>query len=289
MTVHAERRGRPTGSSPADHPTVRGANCIIPTTEGGTFTLRLHPQRILVALLLVITMLLVIGAIVPYPLHTVWLGRESWALSKIGTTFDLNGEGNLPAFFSAMQLLACALVLGILAALSRRQGSRWRFHWAVLAGGFLFMAIDEASQLHELLAVPGSLLADLLGWGPTTHAVWIPVALVIVVPVGLAYIPFLFALPRRILVLFCASGTTFVAGAMGLEAVQATIWDGDFGDVTYFALVLVEEALEMVAIAVFLFATLLVLSKTVQGRVIPIRISFDSPPAQASASGGGRL
>lgn len=285
-TAQAEAYGRSTGSARAGHLTNERAGRIVPARDAGDFTLRLHPPRILAALLVIIAVLLLFGAVVPYPLHTVWLGRESFSLTKIGTTLDLNGEGNLPAFFSAMQLLACALVLGILAASSWRQRSRWRFHWALLAAGFLWMTIDEAAQLHELLALPGRQLAALLGWGPTTHAVWIPIALAIVVPVGLAFIPFLLALPRRIAVLFCASGTMFVAGALGLETVQAAIWDGDFGNTTYFAIVVVEEALEMLAIALFLFATLLFLSDTVNSKQMAVRISVGAPSVPATIDGG---
>ena len=63
--------------------------------------------------------------------------------------FDLNGETNLPSWFSAGQL---ALIGGLLAAFAATQLRRKaRPAWSVmLAGGvFLFMSLDEVTSLHE--------------------------------------------------------------------------------------------------------------------------------------------
>ena len=244
------------------------------TLDVGDIAWRVEPRRILEILLAIIAVLVVLGALLPPPFYQVWLGRESWAAEILGLRFDLNGEGNIPAYFSALQLLACATVLAVIAARTWRARSRWRFHWSLLAAGFLYMSIDEAAQLHELLGVPGVWLAELMGIENRTHAIWIPLALLVVVPVGLAFVPFLLAMPRQIAALMVASGTLFVGGAMGFEVVQAGIWDEDFGNHAYFGLVVVEEALEMVAVALFLFTLLLVLAMTVESRHFDVAIAI---------------
>jgi hypothetical protein len=244
------------------------------TVDVGEVAWRVEPRRVLKILLLIIATLVVLGALLPPPFYQLWLGRQSWAADIVGLRFDLNGEGNIPAYFSALQLLACAVALTVIAARSWRARHRWRFHWSLLAVSFFYMSIDEAAQLHELLGVPGVWLADLLGVENRTHAIWIPLALLVVVPVGLAFFPFLLALPRQIAALMVASGTLFVGGAMAFEVVQAGIWDDDFGNLAYFGLVVVEEALEMVAIALFLFTLLLVLAMNVESRRFDVAIDI---------------
>ena len=64
--------------------------------------------------------------------------------------FDLNGETNLPSWYSAGQL---ALIGGLLVAFAATQRRRreTRAAWSLmLAGGvFLFLSLDEVSSLHE--------------------------------------------------------------------------------------------------------------------------------------------
>lgn len=264
----ATTRLSPAGAGTADD---RSPIC---TLDVGEVAWRVEPRRILKVLLLIIATLVVLGALLPPPFYQVWLGRESWAAEIVGMRFDLNGEGNIPAYFSALQLLACAAALAVIAARSWRAHSRWRFHWSLLAAGFFYMSIDEAAQLHELLGVPGVWLGQMMAIENRTHAIWIPLALLVVVPVGLGFIPFLLALPLQIAALMVASGTLFVGGAMGFEVVQAGIWEGDFDSLAYFSLVVVEEALEMVAIALFLFTLLLVLAMNVESKRFDVAIAI---------------
>lgn len=107
------------------------------------------PARVLQVLLSIIAALVLLGLLLPS--HPIWLGRESATLGLLAARFDLDGEGNLPSYFSALQLLACGLVLTLFALQHRRTGSRWRHHWTVLACGFVYLSFDEAAQLHELL------------------------------------------------------------------------------------------------------------------------------------------
>ncbi len=79
------------------------------------------------------------------------------------------------------------------------------------------------------------------------HATWILVAPVVVVPVGLACIPFRLALPRPTAALFCSAGVMFRGGAFGFEAIQVRIEDGD--SIAHLRLVVGEE---MLGIALFL-------------------------------------
>jgi hypothetical protein len=63
--------------------------------------------------------------------------------------FDLNGEANLPSWYSAAQLALIGGLLCTFAIHELRRGARAA--WAVLLGGagFLFLSLDETTSLHE--------------------------------------------------------------------------------------------------------------------------------------------
>jgi len=94
------------------------------------------------------------------------------------TLFDLDGEGNIPAVFSSIQLLVIGLLL---LKFSRRTASLeipsvWIL--AVCGVGFVFLALDEALVIHEKIRF---LLQD-YAWIPRFkggYGIWIPLYLAI--------------------------------------------------------------------------------------------------------------
>jgi hypothetical protein len=76
-------------------------------------------------------------------------GRPFWTIHQL---FDLDGVDNLPAWFSASQLLVVGLVL----ALTPREApgaSPPAWFLGLLAAAFLFLSADEAASLHEKLTL----------------------------------------------------------------------------------------------------------------------------------------
>jgi hypothetical protein len=240
--------------SEISRPAASAGSSSIAAAEGRTVRFRINPIGVLKAALTIVLTLAVLGAILPSPAHELWLGRESHMLGALGMRFHLNGEGNIPAFYSALQLLACALALALIARVSWQTKSRWRFHWALLSLGFLYLSFDEAAQLHEILSIIGRSHAT----GPTNHAIWVGPAMVAVVPIGLIFVPFVLALPLQTALLMVVSGMLFLGGAVGIELIQAEI--DDVRGLAYHGHVVLEEALEMFGIALFLFTVLQVLA-----------------------------
>ena len=130
----------------------------------------------------------------------------------------------------------------------------------VLALGFVILSVDEASSLHETLMKPigVSVAGDLF------YFKWLGPGIVVVALVGLSYLPFLLALPRRLGALFLASGIVFVAGAVGAEWIGSEM-SRDRPDAhatwAYQIEVIVEEGLEMTGIALFIYALLLYIAR----------------------------
>jgi hypothetical protein len=133
--------------------------------------------------------------------------------------------------------------------------SPWRWHFLVLALGFVVLSIDEMASIHETLL--GRLGQSLVG--DVFYFTWLGPALVVIALVGLSYLRFLLALPRRFQVLFAASGAVFLAGAVGAEMVGSEIARHRLGDDANWAYqieVIVEEGLEMAGSALFIYALL---------------------------------
>ena len=221
-------------------------------------------QRSVLRLLFTGIALIVAASLVTTYLHYV-LGYES--VLGLVDQFDLDREGNLPAWFSAMMLTACAVLLFAIYLAKRRRRDAQTACWGGLAAIFLYLSVDEASGLHELTFSLAHAFFDLTG---ALYGGWmIPFGALLLVFAAF-YLRFLLNLPRRFQVLFVLAGALYVGGAIGMELVS---WEyrwsvmeatpGDFDakvaaskDMTYTLLVIAEETMEMLGAAVFLHALL---------------------------------
>lgn len=174
-----------------------------------------------------------------------------------GTSFfNLNGEQNLGAWFSATMLAGCALLL--LTAGRRAAVLQQPHHtfWFVLSVTFVALSIDESSSIHEMLMVP---IHNALHSEGLLRYAWVIPALVLVPLFGLASVPFLLSQPRRTAIWFVGSGAVYVSGALGFEMFEG-LTDGS--GVRFVACYLVEEALEIAGVVAFFFALMDHLVKT---------------------------
>lgn len=166
--------------------------------------------------------------------------------------FSIGSDRNLPTFYSAIALLACASLLGLIGFVSRQRTSIRPLYWYGLAAVFVFLSIDEMLMLHEKMIEP---LRSKLGTSGIFYYAWI-------LPYGAAllallavYGRFLLRLPRRTSRLFIFSGILFVTGAIGFEMLGGLHFEAHGGKtIGYVALQTVEETLEMVGIFIFLYA-----------------------------------
>ena len=177
----------------------------------------------------------------------------------LGPLFDFNKEGNLPSFYSACALLFAAVLLFLIADDARARGDRWRRHWLALGIVFVFLAIDEAAELHGLLSQP---LRDLTKASGAFLYAWVIPYGVLTLLFAAAYREFFFALPKKQRVLFGVAGIVYVAGALGMEMVGGVIVTARGGPdlglehwshaVSY----TLEELLEMVGVLILIHALL---------------------------------
>ena len=178
----------------------------------------------------------------------------SWSVPKpIQHFFSLDSEGAAGAWFSSLELLLCALLLTLIASRKSEQD----FYWWGLSIAFYFLALDEGAQIHEM-ATP--LVQMVLGRADgVARRGWIIVFGPLVLVFAGLYVRFLMRLPRAIAFQMVLGGAIFITGALVVEVATAFYKEGlacDFtiancGGYSVRVLVAIEEAMEMVGIAIF--------------------------------------
>lgn len=205
---------------------------------------------------IVISCIVAIGGIANWSLHNVAPDPDH-PIADVLKRFDLGHEPSLPAFYSAVVILMCAMVLSVIARQSRRDGDGRSFYWWVLCLGFTAMAIDEAVMIHEMAD------AAVHTWIPTSglfYFAWVLPAIVGLLALAIFFAKFLFSLDRQTRFAFVISGAIFVGGAVGMELVAGLIFDAAESEaaalrsVAHVISQMIEEGMEMIGIAMFLIA-----------------------------------
>lgn len=219
--------------------------------------LRISPRAVAVALAAAIAVLVLLSTL--GQISTYYLGHAR--VLGLVRLFALDEEGNVPTWYSSITLLACAALLAIAALDAYTRADRWRRHWAALALIFLYLSVDEAATIHELTIEP---LHDRLGVGSFLRWAWVIPGTIAVAVIGIAYLRFVTALPGPTRLLFVTAGVVFLSGALGIEMVSGWWYDRYGNESMAFALLwTAEEALEMSGVAIFLYALVRHLARSV--------------------------
>jgi hypothetical protein len=173
--------------------------------------LQVRPRRVLLVLFLLLGVLTALHGVVVVG-HLV-LERPFGAFTEL---FDMDREANLPAVFNMALFFLGGLLFYFL---GRAETGAMRRSWFLMAAVFVFLGIDEGSQIHEKLMMA---MVRLLGGfdqelGIFYYAWTIPYLIVAVVLVA-AMGPWLYRIEPQLRWGLILSGTVFVFGAIVLEA-----------------------------------------------------------------------
>ena len=186
---------------------------------------------------------------------------SSRAALRLVELFDLNGEGNIPAWWAASTLLGCASLLAVTAAAKRRERDPWARHWGWLSLVLLLLSMDETIQVHEKV---GLFLQGRLGTEGALRFAWVIPALILVALVGALLVRFLGHLPAATRRQWVLAGVLFVGGAVGMEVLEGRVYETAGWDSPLMALLTtVEELCEMLGVAVFAHSLLAYLGEHV--------------------------
>lgn len=168
--------------------------------------------------------------------------------------FYFDQERNFPSYFSSLLLLLVAVLLRLIATTKHRQYDPFSQHWKWLAAIFVFLGLDEAISLHELLIDP---LREAWHTSGYLRFPWVVVGGILVLSIGLYYLRFLRSLPASTQWRFALAGFLYVLGTIGMEMVSGSFFiETDLHNLPYEFTMTIEETLEMTSM-IFFVATLL--------------------------------
>ena len=252
------------------------------------YKLRLSPRRIALVLLAIVAGLLAGGLFTQY--MKFFQGHDvQFGFLRL---LALDGEGNLPSWYSSVQLLFTSAALGIIGLYRRQETNPYGWHWLTLSVLFLCLAIDEASSIHEMAAPPIERWLETAGHLDSVLSIvgtpWLLAAIPFTIIVFLVFVLFLWNLPRAIMTLFIIGGGLYVAGAVGVEDLAGHYLGnpGASETFTYQIIVTTEEALEMVGVVVFLYA--LIAYMAIHGIGLELVMNSSHEPVEHVTAGTAR-
>lgn len=168
----------------------------------------------------------------------------------------MDKEVNIPTLFSCFLIVTCALLISLIIKRLKNIQDPIEIKWKYLRLIFIFLALDEGLQIHEILIIPD--LKPMLP--PLLTVIW-------VIPYGifslwclLYFMPLLISLPKRIKNLTLVAGATYISGALGLEMVGSSLvrtGDIKLHGISYGLISTFEETLEMAGLIIFIHSLLL--------------------------------
>jgi hypothetical protein len=209
----------------------------------------IKPKKIFCTLLIII-LFLEIASIVGFVVN---LNDDN--SKPIFNLFNIGIEGNFPAYYSTITILFASFLLALIALFRKKTGLSYSL-WLVLSIIFLYLSIDESVQLHEKLGAVFDRHFNLTGyfsWG------WVvPYGIIFIIFSIVYYFKFLPQLPKKIYWLFIISGAIYVMGAIGFEMIGAkNFHSANYSKILDFTFYSIEEFLEMLGIALFIYSLLL--------------------------------
>ncbi len=246
--------------------------------EGGrsmkeiSVSLRVRATGFVLVLCLIGTILVVLNT-------AIGIARFEYGVESIlgfsGKKLILDEEANIPTWFQSMLMFLCALLLAATAQVVREKAGRYSGYWLGLSVIFLLMSLDEVASIHEMLGT----LRRTIAAGGIFYQTWVIPASVFLLVLGVFYLKFLLALPRRTAAIFVLAGSIFVGGALGMEMLGSAFYSSKLNEETlgYFLMTTVEEAMEISGLILFIYGLLQHLAILEMSGARPARSSFPSP------------
>ena len=187
-------------------------------------------------------------------------------------SLNMDRELNLPTLFSSALLLMAALLMQRLGRSSNpNEAQDWRF----LSKIFIFLALDEALQIHEILIIPGLRYQV----HPALASTWVVPYAVFTLILLWRFRGFLGSISQATASRLLRSGAVYISGAIGMEMIGSfavrsglirlhSLW---YGTITG-----LEEALELLGIILLIDALLRALLNQRESIDLTLRLDTDS-------------
>jgi hypothetical protein len=192
---------------------------------------------------------------------------KSPAIAELSFIFNLDEEHNIPAVYSFFQLLTACFLLAMIARHAWQTKDKLRAYWWLLTLLFLYISFDELESFHERASLWIHLHFHTTGF---FYFAWVAPAIFILLALGIIMGKFLWHLPAPARKRFMLAGTIYISGAVGGDAVAGkyiSIHGSGMGW-PYVLEYHIEETMELMAIAYFIYALLLYIRDNIKEPVI---------------------
>ncbi|MHB0998078.1 MAG: hypothetical protein ACYC27_02440 [Armatimonadota bacterium] len=209
----------------------------------------INPLRI-VNLLFYITSCIFIVSIIRSILVYVYDRPTLFGFARL---LNVDTESNLPTWYSSSLLLAASFILYFIGDRTKYNAGKFASYWKILSGIFLFLSIDEACCIHEMIGLKIQSVFNTSGF--VLYAWVIPWSIMLLI-IWFTYMQFLKSLPIRVNKLFLLSAICYIGGAIGVEMIEAQYHSINGGqiDLIYSLMTNIEEIMEMFGVVIFIYA-----------------------------------
>ena len=211
----------------------------------------LQITKILTSVFVILSILNLIIQIAKYEFHY----REGWFY-----VFNMDKEWNFPTLYTVILLIICSALLKQITILEKNHQSLFIKYWQILYFTFIFLAFDEALQIHGIFMLYPELAKGLPG---IFHFLWVIPYGIFVAIFGLYFAKFTFNLPTKIKRLVLLSATFYIGGALGIEMLGG-LWiriAGDQRNLVYSLIVSIEEMMEIIGLIIFIYSLMIYITK----------------------------
>ena len=187
-------------------------------------------------------------------------------------SLNMDRELNLPTLFSSALLLMAALLMQRLGQSSDRLVTQ---DWRLLSKIFIFLALDEALQIHEILIIPGLRYQV----HPALASTWVVPYAVFALILLWRFRHFLGSISRATASRLLRSGAVYIGGAIGMEMIGSFAVRSSLirlHSLWYGAITGLEEALELLGIILLIDALLRALLDQRKNIDLTLRLGPDS-------------
>lgn len=234
----------------------------------------LHPRVVTVTLLKFVGILLLGG------LFSLYLKFGLNLENGLGFVplFDINGEYNIPAFYSACAIWLSAALLFFIHRQEKKAGTPKAYYWRHFAYLFIFLGIDELASIHEIFGRFAPMIWERF---PALHISrkWIIPFSPVVLAMAVYFFRFYLLLSKENRVRFTEAGLVFLAGAVGIEILGE--WYANAHDMPQIFRgfsAIAEEGCEMLGIVLFIRALLMHIQQYEPAPKLDIEVIFDEIP-----------
>jgi hypothetical protein len=186
------------------------------------------------------------------------LGSPSRSIQQL---FDLDGEGNIPAWFSSVQLFLIGLIFFLRSRQTGPDHSPSPLFLLMLSGGFIFFSADEVGSIHEKISEVFKYV-EFMPRFKGDHGIWIFVYALIGLILFLATFRSSVAMwnrYRHASFMMAVGMGIVVLGGVFIEVISYYFLRSGSTPLLYIAEVALEEFLEMSGASVALYGALLLL------------------------------